>query len=75
MSDVISMIGYTFSSLPRTSIDKPVPFAFKDVIELIDTLMDTLGYTKYIAQGGDWGSLIVRYFATFKPEKCRAIRK
>lgn len=35
--------------------------------------MLTLGYTKYMVQGGDWGSIITRYIAQNYPESCMAI--
>ena len=35
--------------------------------------MLALGYTKYVAQGGDWGYVIVRRLAQLYPENCRAI--
>jgi len=35
--------------------------------------MLNLGYTKYIAQGGDWGSMIARSIAQNYPESCLAI--
>ncbi len=36
-------------------------------------LMAALGYDRYIAQGGDWGSWITRHMADLDPEHCRAI--
>lgn len=32
-----------------------------------------LGYDHYIAQGGDWGSVITSEMALLDPEHCRAI--
>ncbi|KAH8592777.1 Alpha/Beta hydrolase protein [Bisporella sp. PMI_857] len=34
--------------------------------------MAALGYEKYVAQGGDWGSIIVRIIALDYPERCVA---
>ena len=41
--------------------------------ETFNKLMITLGYTKYVAQGGDWGALITRRLAQLHPENCKAI--
>lgn len=50
---VPSLPGYGFSSAP----DKPI--GPRRVAQLWDTLMrDVLGYDSYIAQGGDWGSMV-----------------
>ena len=38
-----------------------------------DALMTSLGYTTYFAQGGDWGSLIIRDMAILFPERVLAI--
>ena len=35
--------------------------------------MQHLGYREYVAQGGDWGSLIVRRSAQMYPTNCKAI--
>lgn len=37
------------------------------------TLMGRLGYARYGAQGGDWGSLISQWIAREDPEHCAAI--
>jgi pimeloyl-ACP methyl ester carboxylesterase len=52
-----------------------VPFSWEDVGTLMDTLMNALGYSKYFAQGGDWGAVVVKYLALLRPERCRAIRE
>lgn len=36
-------------------------------------LMQRLGYTSYLAQGGDWGSLIAHHTAVFDPDHCRGL--
>jgi pimeloyl-ACP methyl ester carboxylesterase len=35
--------------------------------------MIKLGYTKYVAQGGDWGSLITRRLGQLHSDHCKAI--
>ncbi len=36
-------------------------------------LMAALGYDSYVAQGGDWGSIVTQAIARHDPEHCRAI--
>jgi len=54
-----SMPGYGFSGKPTTSGWGPARIASAWV-----TLMKRLGYTKFVAQGGDWGAIIVDVMAT-----------
>ncbi|MCM3869209.1 MAG: epoxide hydrolase 1 [Pyrinomonadaceae bacterium] len=49
-----SMPGYGFSGKPTTTGWGPERIARANV-----ALMKRLGYTKFVAQGGDWGALIV----------------
>ncbi len=49
-----SMPGYGFSGKPTTPGWRPERIARAWVV-----LMERLGYTQYVAQGGDWGALIV----------------
>jgi pimeloyl-ACP methyl ester carboxylesterase len=49
-----SMPGYGFSGKPTTTGWNPVRIA-RTWVEL----MKRLGYTKFVAQGGDWGAVIV----------------
>ena len=49
-----SMPGYGFSGKPTTTGWDPVHIARAWVV-----LMKRLGYTKFVAQGGDWGALVV----------------
>lgn len=52
-----SLPGYAWS-------DKPTkPIGPRRVARLYDTLMGVLGYDRYIAQGGDWGSVITGWLA------------
>ncbi len=54
-----SMPGYGFSGKPTTSGWSPARIARVWVV-----LMKRLGYTKFVAQGGDWGAIIVDLMAT-----------
>lgn len=51
-----SLPGYAFSGKPKT------PIGPKGTAALWDKLMrDVLGYKTYIAQGGDWGSVVTSF--------------
>jgi pimeloyl-ACP methyl ester carboxylesterase len=54
-----SMPGYGFSGKPTTTGWDPARIARAWV-----TLMKRLGYTQFVAQGGDWGAVIVDVMAT-----------
>jgi pimeloyl-ACP methyl ester carboxylesterase len=54
-----SMPGYGFSGKPTGTGWDPTRIALAWA-----TLMNRLGYTKYVAQGGDWGALVVQQMAT-----------
>jgi pimeloyl-ACP methyl ester carboxylesterase len=51
-----SMPGYGFSGKPT----RP-GWGVERMAHAWDTLMKRLGYTRYVAQGGDWGAFIVDY--------------
>lgn len=63
--DVIvpSLIGYGFSSLPRTPIG---PAAIADLWHRLMT--EVLGYQTYAAQAGDWGSFVTSRLALQYPD-------
>ena len=54
-----SMPGYGFSGKPTTIGWEPARIARAWVV-----LMKRLGYTKFVAQGGDWGAIITDVMAT-----------
>ncbi|PAV18035.1 alpha beta-hydrolase [Pyrrhoderma noxium] len=61
---VPSLPGYFLSTLSRRD-----GFGPHDIAKLFNGLMtEALGYSKYTAQGGDWGSLILRVMASTYPE-------
>jgi pimeloyl-ACP methyl ester carboxylesterase len=35
--------------------------------------MERLGYTEYVAQGGDWGASVTTEMGMLAPQHCRAI--
>lgn len=62
--DVIipSMPGYGFSGRPQTTGWDP-----DHIARAWDVLMKRLGYSKYVSQGGDWGSVIADAMARQAP--------
>lgn len=57
-----SMPGYGFSGKPTITGWDPVRMARAWIV-----LMQRLGYTRYVAQGGDWGSFVVEMMAVQAP--------
>jgi pimeloyl-ACP methyl ester carboxylesterase len=58
-----SMPGYGFSGKPTSTGWGP-----ERIARAWDVLMKRLGYTQYVAQGGDWGELIVDLMGTHGPD-------
>ncbi|GLB08826.1 hypothetical protein AtubIFM57258_004735 [Aspergillus tubingensis] len=58
-----SLPGYGFSDFSRQS-----GFGLEQYADCFARLMATLDYDKFVCQGGDWGSSIVRYMALGHPE-------
>jgi pimeloyl-ACP methyl ester carboxylesterase len=57
-----SMAGYGFSGKPTaTGWDTP------RMARAWDVLMKRLGYTRYVAQGGDWGALVTEQMGVLAP--------
>jgi len=57
-----SMPGFGFSGKPTTTGWDPVRVARAWIV-----LMNRLGYTRYVAQGGDWGSFVVEMMGIQAP--------
>ena len=57
-----SLPGYGFSGKPKKPGWNPVSIA-----KAWATLMQRLGYTKYVAQGGDWGNAVSEVMALQQP--------
>jgi pimeloyl-ACP methyl ester carboxylesterase len=63
-----SLPGYGFSGKPATtgtSVEK--------IAEMWGQLMARLGYSRYVAQGGDWGSMITQGMGLSQTEHCAGI--
>jgi pimeloyl-ACP methyl ester carboxylesterase len=58
-----SLPGYGFSGKPTTSGNWNPP----RIAKAWATLMQRLGYTKYVAQGGDWGNAVTELMALQEP--------
>jgi epoxide hydrolase len=65
---VVSMPGYGFSGPTR---ERGVDTA--KVAAAVDEVMAQLGYDRYVAQGGDWGALVVRYLGQHHASRAVAI--
>jgi len=63
-----SLPGFSFSDGPKHN-----EFTLKNMASIDHKLMLALGYSKYMAQGGDWGSMVVRIMALDYPESCVAV--
>ena len=65
---VPSLPGYGFSEPTRTP-----GWDAKRIARAFIALMDRLGYSRYGAQGGDWGAQITTRIGALDPEHCVAI--
>jgi pimeloyl-ACP methyl ester carboxylesterase len=63
-----SMPGYGFSGKPTS-----VGWGPERIGRAWDTLMQRLGYTRYVAQGGDWGAFVVDQMGLQAPTGLLAI--
>ena len=63
-----SLPGYGFSEQPKCT-----GVGMRKIITAFKSLMNTLGYTQYVIQGGDWGSFVARLSAIMFPETVVAI--
>jgi pimeloyl-ACP methyl ester carboxylesterase len=63
-----SMPGYGFSGKPTSTGWGP-----ERIARAWDTLMKRLGYTRYAAQGGDWGAVIVEVMGAQAPKGLLAV--
>jgi pimeloyl-ACP methyl ester carboxylesterase len=63
-----SLPGHGFSAVPTTLGWDPVRVARAWIV-----LMKRLGYTRYVAQGGDWGNAVTEQMALLAPPELLAI--
>jgi pimeloyl-ACP methyl ester carboxylesterase len=63
-----SLPGYGFSAKPDTPGWDPVHIA-----QAWTTLMQRLGYTRYVAQGGDWGAQVTDFLGQAAPTQLLGI--
>jgi epoxide hydrolase len=63
-----SLPGFGFSGKPTTT-----GWGIERIADAWATLMARLGYDRYFAQGGDWGSAVTRCIGAQDPEHCEAI--
>jgi microsomal epoxide hydrolase len=65
---VPSLPGYTLSFTPNQA-RKALP----EIGAMFDTLMGRLGYARYGAQGGDWGSFVTAWLGAARPGRVTGI--
>jgi pimeloyl-ACP methyl ester carboxylesterase len=63
-----SLPGYGFSEKPKST-----GWGIGKIADAWAELMSRLGYRKYIAQGGDWGSMVTTCIGAQHPEACIGI--
>ncbi|KAL3146131.1 hypothetical protein ABBQ38_015475 [Trebouxia sp. C0009 RCD-2024] len=63
-----SIPGFAFSSAPKQK-----GFGLKEIAKTFNQLMLELGYTTYIAQGGDWGAMLSKALGLFHSDHCKGI--
>ena len=63
-----SLPGYGFSEPPRSP-----GWDVQRIAGAFVELMDRLGYTGYVAQGGDWGAQVTTRIGALDPEHCVSI--
>jgi len=63
---VPSLIGYGFSSKPAR------PIGPRTIAKAFDKAMAALGYSDYVAQGGDWGAAVSGWLG-YEGAGCRAV--
>lgn len=63
-----SLPGYGFSARPTQA-----GWSVEKIAEAWDSLMRSLGYDRYFAQGGDWGAMVTSAIAVQNKGACAAI--
>lgn len=63
-----SLPGYGFSDKPSTT-----GWDMQRIAKAWITLMEGLGYARYVAQGGDWGAGVTTALGAINPDACAAI--
>jgi pimeloyl-ACP methyl ester carboxylesterase len=63
-----SLPGYGFSDKPTET-----GFGVEKIADLFGGLMAKLGYDKYVAQGGDWGSMVTNMIGVRDTDHCVGI--
>jgi pimeloyl-ACP methyl ester carboxylesterase len=63
-----SLPGFAFSGKPTET-----GWGVERIAGVWAQLMERLGYGRYVAEGGDWGSAITAALAALDPERCAAI--
>ncbi|KXS18931.1 epocide hydrolase domain-containing protein [Gonapodya prolifera JEL478] len=65
---VPSLVGFGFSSAAPVR-----DFGVIETAKVMNHVMKTLGYHRYVGQGGDWGAFVTKALAALFPQNCKAI--
>jgi pimeloyl-ACP methyl ester carboxylesterase len=60
--------GYGYSDKPRSK-----GWGVEKIADAWGALMQRLGYSRYVAQGGDWGAMVTTCIGAQDPDHCAAI--
>lgn len=72
-----SIPGFGWSGAPKKAANTQggLPWDFTKSAICFNAVMLSLGYEKYVTQGGDWGSMLTRHAAQCFPDNIKAIRR
>lgn len=70
-----SIPGFGWSGAPKKAANTQggLPWDFTKSAICFNAVMLSLGYEKYVTQGGDWGSMLTRHAAQCFPDNIKAI--
>jgi len=63
-----SLPGFGFTSCPNKA-----GFKIMETAALMQKLMSTLEYNRFVVQGGDWGSMVAWTMAVYHPDRVKAL--
>ena len=66
------VVAPSLANFGFSSGTKKKSFGLKQHAEICHQLMQRLGYTQYVTQGGDWGTMITRIMALMFPSSVKA---
>lgn len=71
-----SIPGFAWSGAPKKAANTQggVPWNYTKSAICFNAVMLSLGYEKYVTQGGDWGSMLTRHTSQCFPDNVKALR-